>query len=478
MAYLSDDEIESLSNQSLVDSTILITRGKSQREFTLLNPHAHGKKGLVWKGKDDVGNDVAIKFIPHREYWDTSMNDEMFKAQKLNNKYFVEIIFFGEVTEPYSLKEFKLYSVVTRWIDGKPFEDYVNDDLSSVSQFLFISESIFHALANLKANNLCHDDLHKGNIMVEKSINHLTNEEVYSIKIIDTGTIKGLQIREKLLTDLRNKIELLEENNAGNDKLKWLKELLEWKEPDDHLRVIECLMIATNSLIGNYYKLDFWERRFIDSLQTFFENTTDDDPERRIQSPDRVMSVLYTIEKDSKKADHPEEKFLRNPFDYPSSEMIRDDKEFALLFSKECPWLEQSKALRSLYIYGPRGSGKSTVLRWLSFKTIIAGPNKAYNKLSEIGIYISCSVELRSRFWLLNESTINSMEVEIIKFFNLLLLEELFDTLDKMLTLQNSGVYNFGFVSDKLSEFTKWVLNRLDEYETSVRLEGLGYLNI
>jgi serine/threonine protein kinase len=475
MAYLTDEEIASLSNLSLTDSKILITRGKSQREFILLKPHAHGKKGLVWKGKDDVGNDVAVKFIPHREYGNNSMTDEIFKAQKLSSKYFVEIIFFGEVTEPNSLNSLKLYSVVTRWINGDSFEDYVNNDLSSVNQFLFIAETIFHALADLKAHNLSHDDLHKGNIMVEKSLNHLKNEEVYNIKIIDTGTIKSLQLRDTLLNELRNKISLLEENGADPAKISWHKELLEWKEPDDHVRVIECLMIAANSLVRNYYKLDFWERRFIDSLQTFFGNTTDDDPERRIQSPDRVMSVLYTIENASKKANHSEEKFLRTPFDYPSSEMIRDDKEFALLFSKECPWLDQSKSIRSLYIYGPRGSGKSTVLRWLSFKAIIAGPNKAYNKLSEIGIYISCSVELRSRFWLLNESAINLMEVEIIKFFNLLLLEELFDTLDKMLIIQNSGEYNFGFVNDKLSEFSKWVLKRLDVLESNVRLEGLGY---
>ena len=94
-------------------------------------------------------------------------------------------------------------------------------------------------------------------------------------------------------------------------------------------------------LINNYHKLDFWERRFIDSLSSLFEKTTDQDLESRIHSPERAMSLLEALVQTAKQADQPEESYLRTPFDYPSSEMIRDDKEFAKLFSQECPWLAQ-----------------------------------------------------------------------------------------------------------------------------------------
>ncbi|MEI8198256.1 MAG: hypothetical protein WCI73_20375, partial [Phycisphaerae bacterium] len=214
---------------------------------------------------------------------------------------------------------------------------------------------------------------------------------------------------------------------------------------------------------------------FIDSLISFFQSTTDEDLDRRIQSPDRALNVLETLYQSSKLNDKLEEKFLRTPFDYPSSEMIRDDKEFSKLFSEECPWLEQSKMIRSLYIYGPRGSGKSSVLRWLSFKTFMAGSERNFDDLLEIGIYISCSVELRSRFWLFSEKSIDDMEVEIVRFFNYLLLEELFDNLSKMAEIQKSGEFDFRFTNDKLTFFTEWVLHRMDVLGEHVRLEGQGH---
>jgi hypothetical protein len=475
MAFLSEDEIKYLTNPRFSDQTVTVKRGQSESAFTMIKSHRHGKKGVVWEGRDDIGADVAIKLIPKREYENYSMMDEMFHAQKLSSRYFAEVVFFGDVISLAGNKTDTLSCVVAKWINGIPFEEYIVNHLYSVDQFLKIAESIFQALANLKKYNLCHDDLHSGNLLMEKTFDYLADEETFALKIIDTGTIKRVETRDKLLNKLRLDVELLRESKGDADKIKELSDRLAWKEPDDHLRAIECLIEASNALINNYHKLDFWERRFIDSLLSFFEKATDQDFESRLYSPDRAMSALESLAQTSKQQDQPEEKYLRTPFDYPSSEMIRDDKEFATLFSEECPWLTQCKDIRPLYIYGPRGSGKSSVLRWLSFKTYLAGGEKKFSELSEIGIYISCSVELRSRFWLLSDDAIDEMGANIIRFFNFLLLEELCDTLSKMSQIQKDQTFNFGFTNDKLTQFSKWFLTRIDSEDEHIRLEGQSH---
>ncbi|HEV7737554.1 MAG TPA: hypothetical protein VGO47_09320, partial [Chlamydiales bacterium] len=91
---------------------------------------------------------------------------------------------------------------------------------------------------------------------------------------------------------------------------------------------------------------------------------------------------------------------------------------------------------------------------------------------------MSCSVELRSRFWLLNEETIEKLQLPIIRFFNLILLEELFDTLREMWRIEDSGGYLFGFKAGNLHDFALFVVGRLTTNEhQQPRLQGQTYFD-
>ena len=101
------------------------------------------------------------------------------------------------------------------------------------------------------------------------------------------------------------------------------------------------------------------------------------------------------------------------------------------------------------------------MLRWLAFKTLLNHPVPPdLEKHREIGVYVSCSVELRSRFWLLPEAEIERLQVPIVRFFNLVLLEELFDTLELIWQSQKRGVLRAGFTDATIREFTEWCLQR------------------
>jgi hypothetical protein len=161
---------------------------------------------------------------------------------------------------------------------------------------------------------------------------------------------------------------------------------------------------------------------------------------------------------------------LESPFDFPSAEMILSDLGFANLFSARCPWLAECQAKQPLYLYGPRGCGKSSVLRWLSFKTLISDPSRDASAVDEVGVYVSCSSELRSRFLLLSDAALESMQARVIRFFSLLLAEELFDTLRLIRLKYREGPL---YLSDVAAfAFTKEAATRIQGEGEIVRLQG------
>ena len=479
MTYINDSQILELSNESLAGKMAQIRRNDSILNYKLTTCKKRGMKGVVWKAKDDLGEDAALKIIPLEDYSGRSINDEVTEATKLGSDFFADIKFFGE----FSIQDIPLSSefvaITTKWIEGPTLEEFVNAYRLSIDDFIVLAKQLFYVLAVLKNRNLCHDDLHPGNVLIEKCTDALTSENTLRIKVIDTGTIKRLSTREILLSKLREKIDILRKVNPRPNELDECEKLLEWKEPDDHLRIMECLLIAANGLITNYHQLDFWERRFVDLLNPFFQRASDLNLSSRLDDPERLSSELLALLRDSKAEEGGETRVLSSPFNYISAEMIRNDKEFAELFSKECPWLNDCLTIEPLYLYGPRGCGKSSVLRWLSFKTRIADSDRQnIEGLSDIGIYVSCSVELRSRFWLLDEETINQFQTPILRFFNLLLLEELFDVLVLIWDLENESRINSGLKDSDLWRFTDWVLSRMSQNgsEQRYRLQGQSHL--
>jgi hypothetical protein len=484
MSLLTDDQLAELSDDSLVDHTAWIVRGDSRSSYRLVEYKNHGMKAAVWRVTDDVGSTFALKIIPPDTESGWNLVDEMTEARKLNPNYFAQVWSFGNLEIRDGTKSRTLScdykAVATDWVDGKPFAEYTKANPLIGEEFLLLVEQLFTALAVLRNNGLCHDDLHPGNVLIQPKTNPLTNEPTIAIKVIDTGSVKRIDTRHHLLTDLRNKIALLEKENAPDERIEAYRALLAWKEPDDHLRAVECLLYAANSLAGNYHRLQFWERVFFDRLLALVLKAVDHDLNRRLDDPEQVVSEVKAVAESSKSEETTQHIDLSSPFDYISAEMIRNDREFAELFSRECPWLDQCRLLEPLYIYGPRGCGKSSVLRWLSLKTLLS--DKTRNDLSEIkdvGVYVSCSVELRSRFWLLNDEVIDQLQTPIIRFFNLLLLEELFDTLLLMSRLEDSDGYQFGFKASKLHEFTAFVIQRLATREAinRPRLQGQSYFD-
>lgn len=479
MNYLTDEQFRELSDSSLKGLNARLVRANDRTSYNLIEYRARGMKSAVWLVTDAIGRKAALKIVPPDPEADWNLLDEMTHASKLDPDYFAQVLAFGDFELWNGSKQINLSTnykaVTTVWVDGPTFDAFAHSTPLTGEEFLNLATQLFTVLAVLRNNGLCHDDLHPGNVLVER-INHpLRNEPRLAIKVIDTGAVKRLETRERLLSDLRKRIAALEENHGASEAIARAKDLLGWKEPDDHLRIIESLLHAANSLAGNYHRLSFWERAFVDQLLMFIQRATDLDLTRRLDDPEQLVTELLALVSNAKAEETKQRIELTSPFDYISAEMIRNDREFAELFSRECPWLNECRSLEPLYIYGPRGCGKSSVLRWLSLKTLLSDPKRSKAEyISDIGVYVSCSVELRSRFWLLAEDIIDELQTPIIRFFNLLLLEELFETMLLMWRVEETDGYQFGFHGSKLHDFTAFALQRIRSKEDNInpRLQG------
>ncbi|MBZ0115273.1 MAG: protein kinase [Thermoanaerobaculia bacterium] len=445
--------------------------------FQLVQIGGQGMKGVVWRAKDHLGRDIALKLTPADEYQDHSLVDELTKASALSTRLFAQILFFGEVLGPEDIPP--SMGIATEWVQGTSIQTFSEERVLTVDEYIVLAEGLLAGLSELRNRNLVHDDLHPGNILVVEVVDELVRDPRLGIKIIDTGTVKRTETRQKLLHSLSRRIHDLKEAAPECESLKEHQDRWNWKRVDDHLRIVESLLIMANSLLRNSWRSSSEDRRFLDNLEPFFFQLTDADLSRRLDDPLRTLDELKAIRRTSKNSGTTEQSStLQSPFDYISAEMIRGNREFAELFSEECPWLEDCKALEPLYIYGPRGCGKSSVLRWLSFKSAVADPHRKepLENMREVGIYLSCSVELRSRFWLLPNDLLMSLETELVEFFSLLLLEELFDTLTLMSELEQQSEFSFGLHPEKQRDLANWWRQRLALKDGDLRVQGQSYV--
>jgi len=87
MPYLTDEQIAELSPPSFINKRVFITRAPSKVAYHLICQRKRGMKGVIWRAKDDLGNDVALKIIPSADYAERSLIDEMTDASKLDPRY-------------------------------------------------------------------------------------------------------------------------------------------------------------------------------------------------------------------------------------------------------------------------------------------------------------------------------------------------------------------------------------------------------
>lgn len=470
-----------LKDSSLEGSTVIIRHGNDQRSYQLGNWKKEGMLGIAWKASYRGKHDYCIKFINDDDpNWNPEA--EFIRTAKLPTKIFAKFEFYGvpDFNSKFTSSDYKLIAQVVEWVDGQTLEEELQAGTLSVTDFREISKQLCYSLAALAEHNLSHDDLHSGNVMLEKSRNSLTGELTRSIKIIDTGWIKQQETRYKLLEDLRSEISTLEphiKDKSVKDKYEKLKHRYDWFKINDQERIVELFIEMYNRVYRDAYREKSSVQKFLENLPDSFKMMLDPIPERRIGS---AKSMFDQFEQAWLEAHPIEMSAMNHPFEFIAAELIHSDERFVELFSEECPWLQFCRRPDPVYLHGPRGCGKSTLFRMLSVKTILSITDqekmkKAYDETPFFGVFISCSSELRSRFWLLQDDFLSIQEANIVRFFSLLLLESLVETLNVVEKFEsNKGVIRFGLSDDVCQRSVKEILYYVGDTDNYPRLEGVS----
>jgi tRNA A-37 threonylcarbamoyl transferase component Bud32/energy-coupling factor transporter ATP-binding protein EcfA2 len=431
-----------VADQTLANRALTINWQGDSRSYTLIQRAGIGKTGVAWKVRDGRGRTFAVKFVLKADYGSHSLDAEATRTDSLSSRLFAKIDFFGEPTifEPVDCGEF--YAIVVEWVEGRSLNDFILDSTTIISPdaFLRLARDLCESLQSLKEVSLSHSDLHGGNILVRRKADPLATSEVLELVVIDTGQLKTEKRRAELLEHWQEQLSTVESLQTQTDPhiVAWehdIRRRLTYFARTDQEWIVCHLCSLYNRLHDLIPSLDVRGRRFVRESLPCLRLMVDVDPSRRLDDPRRMYLELEGI---WSRCSQPQQSGMISPFDLPSAELIRSDRQLMALFSDEYPRLDACRSAEPIYLYGPRGCGKSTILRSLSLKAILEceKPADEFAKSPFVGVYLSASQDLRSRFWLMQEADFAVLEAHLVRYFNLLLIESLTDTLDAVYRTQ------------------------------------------
>jgi serine/threonine protein kinase len=481
------DSLDVIANRQLSGRTVDVQWKSESRQYQLVELVGSGQTGVAWRVLDGFARPFALKFVLRSDYGTHSLDAEAQRANSLQSRLFAKIDYFGEphfadnvpACEPF-------YAIAVDWIDGQSLSDALADSRMSISPeaFLRLSRDFCEVLQALKDKALCHSDLHDKNVVIRPQQDVLLDSVSYQIAVIDTGQLKTEQRRLELLESWQQQLSTLERVASDDspqiiESESRLRRWIAYFIRTDQEWVVCHLCSLYNLMRARLPFCNAAEKRFIRDLPNSLRSMIDPDPSRRIDDPRQMFDE---INRAWSAASQTEQLGMLTPFDLPSAELIRSDRQLMALFSDEYPRLESCRSLSPVYLYGPRGSGKSTILRSLSLRAILEAekPSDEFRKSPFVGVYLSASQELRSRFWLMEEDDFRKLEGHVVRYFNLLLVESLVDTLDAAYTfgIQNNNLISFGLTETVAAKCVSAIRQRLGLDASNSRYAGVSVISV
>lgn len=502
----NEDDIRSLAD--LIGSGCKLRIERPDGSFDLLDIEilsTQGKTSLACRGVNFSNDAFAVKIVPKSRYQSYPIESEFQLVRRLTSR-FARILYYGnptivnekftELNKPTTSLSHNdtcsntnnnplsgFYALVVEWIDGISLRSFLSGNRLPiyVRDFMSFARQMTECMALLEKHGLVHNDLHDENIMVVRIEQGPSLRPEWEIRVIDSGSIKTRELRDELLTRWSNDIKTLSayvdaENSKAKSRITTLKSWISWFSREDQEWITHHLVSIYNRVLDCEHEFNVNERKFLADLPATFSRMVDPDLTIRIIQPKRMFEAIDFL---WRKHSAPETKIMVGPFDLISAELIRSPDHINKLFSQKTPWYDKCATTDPVYIYGPRGCGKSTVLRKLSLDSVLAEtkPKEAFEQLPYIGVYLSCSAELRSRFLLFPEEEYCNIAGDAVEFFTLLLSEALVRSLSLLRdekaipTLGES----LGLTTDCEESISLIVLEQLRLNTTEVRLTGVGW---
>lgn len=339
----------------------LNTPVKDDGDFRLVEYIGRGCYALVFRGySDTLKQSAAYKIIPSANLASgESWKIEPQKANSLEHQSVVHCRAYFDLmdTEGYVVLKYD-------YVDGISLYEFIKKNKSQIT-IPFIKSFLLEMLGlfyELQKREIQHGDFHARNILVTKPSQFRRNA-TEEFRVTDFGT-GGVTSDAELTDDYEQLARVLGQ-------------------------LLDCVNYQTISP-EEKYTFNILNNHFKD--KHLIEKDCTRDPCTR--NPALLLESLEGIEADYENKQLASEKFsLLTPFDYLSCEQIGQQHSLLhALYSNKFLGISEIESANNLVVTGPRGCGKSTVFRSLSFnQQLNSEENKSpLDSKKYIGIYYHC----------------------------------------------------------------------------------------
>ena len=349
--------------------------GQSVDEMTLIKFKARGFYGLTYRIEDQSKKQFALKLISKAAYdkYDKDFLHEAEAYAKLpNHPCIASYVRVGQCTLTVQEEALPFHFILSEWVPGPTLKDSMKSSEIQPWEIYLIARDLLTAVQAFEEVNLWHNDLHEENVLASKLSRSqqraLRRESNKIFKVVDIGSARFRS--ESNLTDINDL------NYVGHD----LNEV--------------CTHSSTR--IYSYTKED---QNFLRMLPAFCARLVDEDPSRRFINAEAALDEIEKIWKSSRSLHLEASETLEDPYGLINALDIRSPKLIREMFSAKFRYFSRIDSMdnHSIIVTGPRGCGKTMILKRMSFEAKFIpnreSPLAGLERVKYVGLFISARVE-------------------------------------------------------------------------------------
>ncbi|WP_226006069.1 protein kinase [Natrinema salinisoli] len=342
------------SKSSIIGKTLL-------NNWEVVEEIDSGNNGVVYRAAhtaEEVDMDSACKLMPIGDLTE-GWEKEVEKATMMDTH--PNVVSIKDYTR-IEIDKTEYACVISEFVDGPSLLKYIQDkpDQITVSFVCSVAEAILDVLHGMERREINHNDLHTGNVLLSKS--DITISDEPQIKITDFG-----------IGGSRNSMQ------PKNDYAQLGDIIL------DLLSEIDRSKLDTLDEYRYEFLVDEFVAKYI----------VEEDPTKGeyVRSPQELQGKLKENKSKARErmGDKPTVE-LQSPFDYLSCEQMGDSfRLIEKLYSRDFPGYGQLHSRTNTLLTGPRGCGKTTILKNMDLETQLeTGQIKSADEIDYFGIFYPC----------------------------------------------------------------------------------------